>query len=129
MKKKVIILCVIFAIISLSLTLVGCSADSKTVITKYEPGDYFVTNIKDSTRLLKVSVALEITTDKQMEFLDENLYVIRDAIIFSLREYTEDELRSVDIQNTINKELVAKLTNQLGVDYIQKVYFTDFVIQ
>ena len=78
---------------------------------------------------MKVTVVLELNTDKQIEFLDENLYMIRDTIIFSLREYTEDELRSTDIQNTINAELVTKLSNQLGVDYIQKVYFTDFVIQ
>ena len=72
---------------------------------------------------------MELTTDKKEEFLTENNHIIRDVIIFTLREYTEEELRSSDIEGILDAELVANLESALGVEYIQRVYFDDFVIQ
>ena len=47
----------------------------------YSPGDYFVTNVKDSKRLFKVSVVLRLTTDDDKviaEVFTRNNALIRD---------------------------------------------------
>lgn len=103
-------------------------------ISTYVPGDYFVTNIKDSKALLKTTVVLEIK-DKESEdeklkaTLEEKSPIIRDIIIFSLREKTEDQLRSSGIQDTLRSEIVTKINQQLGIDNVQTIYFNDYVLQ
>jgi len=98
----------------------------------YSPGDNFVTNIKDSVRLLKCSVVLEISTtdtEKVTDYLTENNHVIRDIIVFTLREKTEDELRSLGVEEGLREEIKKNISEKMGIDYLQKVYFNDFVIQ
>ena len=99
------------------------------VISYYSPGDYFVTNIKDSTRLLKATIVLELSTDKQEEFLTENNHIIRDIVLFTLRERTEDELRSDGIEQELREDIVSRLGEELGIDCLTTIYFNDFVIQ
>ena len=98
----------------------------------YVPGDYFVTNITDSTRLLKTTIVLELSTaeaDKVTEYLTENNHILRDIIVFTLRSKTEDELRSNGIEETLRTELVNNLESKMGLDYIVTIYFNDYVIQ
>lgn len=101
--------------------------------SSFVPGDFFVTNIKNSKALLKVSVVLEVNKgadDKEFhEFLTENTHVIRDIIVFTLREKTEEELRSSDIQEQLRKEFIAKINEKLGIDNVQAIYFNDYVLQ
>jgi len=122
------IILVVVTMLILSVLFTGCSSD-KVVITSYVPGDYFVTNIKDSARLLKTNVVLELTTDKAEEFLVANNHIIRDVIIFTLREHTEEELRSSGIEDILGVEIVTNLESALEIEYIQRVYFDDFVVQ
>lgn len=98
----------------------------------FVPGDHFVTNIKDSTRLLKVTIVLELSTinpDETKKYLTEHSHIIRDVIVFMLRSKTEEELRSNDIQNTLRTEIVDRLKTELKLDYIKTIYFNDYVIQ
>ena len=131
MKKKVIIIIVsaVVVIAAAVLILSGMSKEKEPVISYYEPGDYFVTNIKDSTRLLKAAVVLELTTDKAEEYLSENNHIIRDIIVFTLREQTEQALRATGVENELRSEIVAKLAQTMNIDYIQSIYFNEFVIQ
>jgi len=98
----------------------------------YVPGDYFVTNIADSTRLLKTTIVIELSTtepDKKVEYLTENNHILRDIIVFTLRSKKEDELRSNDIEKTLRDEIVNNLESKMGLDYIKTIYFNDYVIQ
>jgi flagellar FliL protein len=75
---------------------------------------------------------LEITAakpDEITEYLTENNHIIRDIIVFTLRSKTEDELRSNDIEKTLRDEIVNSLATKMGLDYIQTIYFNDYVIQ
>jgi flagellar FliL protein len=133
MKKKIIIV-VVIALVAVGAAayflLFSGPAEPKTGY--YTPGDYFVTNIKGSERLVKVTLVLGISsTDlkKAQKELTEVNHVIRDIIVFTLRDKTEDDLRSDSIKEVLNTELVKKLNEGLGVDYITTIYFNDFVIQ
>ena len=98
-------------------------------LTAYVPGDYFVTNVLDSSSLFKVTVVLMLNTDKFEDELNENEYVIRDTIIARLRRLTEEDLKSENIQDTLRAEMTKELNSVLGIDNIVTIYFSDFVMQ
>ncbi len=135
MKKKLIIIILAVVIIAAACLyfFVLKKAPEKEYST-YSPGDYFVTNIKDSASLVKTTIVLEIYTypgdlEKTTEYLTENNPVIRDIIVFTLRSKTEAELRSQDIDKTLRQEIVQRINEQMGINYITTVYFNDYVIQ
>ena len=71
----------------------------------------------------------ELTTDEATEYLTEHNHIIRDIIVFELRQKTEEELRALDVNTTLRKEIVDELSKQMGLDYIQNIYFNDYVVQ
>ncbi|MFZ5975280.1 MAG: flagellar basal body-associated FliL family protein [Bacillota bacterium] len=95
----------------------------------YVPGEYFVTNIKDSTRLLKTTIVLSVDDESKTEYMTKNNQIIRDVIIFTLREKTEPELRSMGIQDKLRDEIVKNLKAKLDMNYLVTLYFNDFVLQ
>jgi len=131
MKKKIIIIVAAAVLVlgGVALFLFLPKPEPEPVITYYVPGEFFVTNIKDSTRLLKTTIVLELTTDQETEYLTEHNHIIRDIIVFELRQKTEEELRALDVNTTLRKEIVDELSKQMGLDYIQNIYFNDYVVQ
>lgn len=131
MKKKIIIIAVAAVVVlgGVALFLFMPKPEPEPVIFNYVPGEFFVTNVKDSSRLLKTTIVLELSRDDVQEYLTENNHIIRDIIVFTLREKTEDELRSQDIDETLRKEIVQRLSTQMNIDYINTIYFNDYVIQ
>lgn len=131
MKKKITIIIIIVLLLAGGTTAYFLlnNVEKEPVIAYYVPGDYFVTNIKDSTRLLKANIVLELTTDTATAFLEENNHIIRDVIVFTLREQTETELRSSDIHDKLCSQIVSELKTRLNIDYLQTIYFNDYVIQ
>lgn len=134
MKKKIIIIAaiVVVAVVAGIYFLVLSPTEKEPEISFYEPGEYFVTNIKDSKRLLQATIVLELATDDPAgtaEYLTENNHILRDAIVFALREKTEEELRSIGIEDELRKRIVAELLEKMDIDYIQTIYFNDYVIQ
>ena len=95
----------------------------------YVPGDYFVTNVNDSLVLCKTSVSLALSGKEQTAFLDTNVAVIRNSVIKVLISHTEEELRSPSAIDTLEKEMTESLKSALGLEELQKVYISDFVIQ
>lgn len=137
MNKKtiIIIMAAVLVLGSLAVYFLFFAPKEEAVEPKnvYVPGDYFVTNIKDSYSLLKVTIVLEVNKDAEdeefVDFLTANNHIIRDTIVFILREKTEEELRASDIKQTLGAEIVQKVNDALGIDNIKTVYFNDYVIQ
>lgn len=95
---------------------------------QYSPGDFFVTNVKDSNRLLKTSVVLELDSKKMQDELKDKNTLIRDTIIFILRELDETDVRSPDVQEKLRVQLKDALNKQLGTEHIIGILFNDFVM-
>lgn len=132
MKKIIIIIAVALVVAGAAVYLLFLMPPPAPETFYYVPGDYFVTNIADSTRLLKTTIVLEISAPKPDEvtaYLTENNHILRDVIVFTLRSKTEDELRSNDIEKTLRLEIVDNLESKMGLDYIETIYFNDYVIQ
>lgn len=95
----------------------------------YSTGDYFVTNIKDSKSLSKVSVSLALTGKDQTEMLTTNNALIRSVIVDVMRNHTEEELRAVDATAMLSGEMLVKLKEALKLKDIVNVCISDFVVQ
>lgn len=132
MRKNIIIIVVVLVIAGAAAYFLFLQPPPEPETMFYSPGESFVTNIKDSVRLLKTAVVLELITadtEKVTEYLTENNHVIRDIILSTLRNKNEEELRAQDIQDELREEIKASISDKMGIDYLQKVYFNDFVIQ
>ncbi len=132
MKKIIIIAAIALVVVAAAVYFLFLQPPPPAETSYYTPGDYFVTNIKDSTRLLKVTIVLEVVstkTEEVTENLTENNHVIRDIILSTLRNKTEEDLRDVSSQDALRKEIVDNLKTQMGIDYLTTLFFNDFVIQ
>jgi flagellar basal body-associated protein FliL len=133
MKKKILIIIPVILALGAALYFFVIAAPPKPAEKSfYATGDSFVTNIKDSARLAKITVVLGILsneTEKADEFLKEHNQMIRDTIVFTLRSKTEAELRADNVKDDLCDELIKNLNTALEIDYISGVYFTDYVIQ
>lgn len=132
MKKIIIIAAIALVVVAAAVYFLFLQPPPPAETSYYTPGDYFVTNIKDSTRLLKVTIVLEVVstkTEEVTENLTENNHVIRDIILSTLRNKTEEDLRDVSSQDALRKEIVDNLKKQMGIDYLTTLFFNDFVIQ
>lgn len=132
MKKTIIIIIAVLLVAAGAVYFLFLTPAPEPETSFYSPGESFVTNIKDSLRLLKTSVVLEVSTtdiEEVTEYLKQNNHVLRDIIVFTLREKSEDELRSMEVQDGLREEIRKNISEKMGIDYLQKVYFNDFVIQ
>ena len=99
----------------------------------FSPGDFFIVNVKDSNRLLKTAVLVAVSGERAHrglpDRLEEDMYVVRDTIIFILRELTEDKIRLMGAEDEVRSMLVAGLNEKFDTDGIVDILFTEFVIQ
>lgn len=94
----------------------------------YVPGDYFITNVKDSNRLLKVTIVLQLDSNKLEEKLKKEEYIIRDNILFYLRSLREEDILADDVEENLRNDLIPILNEALGFESIVNIYFNDFVM-
>jgi flagellar basal body-associated protein FliL len=103
--------------------------EQEVILYNYAIKDAFITNVKDSNKLFKTSVILVVNEKDMDAFLEENLYTIRDTILFILRNLTEDEITSTDVQDTLRQDIAKALNTALDTGSIVSVKFGDFVMQ
>lgn len=103
--------------------------ETPPVLYNYAIKDSFVTNVKSSKKLFKTTIVL-VSNEKDMDaFYEANLYTIRDSILFILRELTEADIVSEDIQDILRASIPDTLNKALDIECIVSVYFSDFVMQ
>ena len=132
MSKKliVIIAAAMIVIVGIVLYVFVLGGDNETpyIYTEYSPGEYFVTNIKGTNRLLKATVVLVLDTDKLDEKLRASNSVIRETILFILRDQDEDTLRAPDLDG-VKRIITAALNEKLEIDNITGIIFSDYTVQ
>jgi len=135
MPKKVIIIIAVFLVIALVaggavyFFLFRNSKNESVQLYNYAIADSFVTNVKDSTKLFKVTVILVLNKEGMDEYFKSNLYTVRDTILFILRGLTEDDIMSSDIQDRLRATIPKAINETLKIDNVVSVYFSDFVMQ
>jgi flagellar basal body-associated protein FliL len=135
-KKAIIIIAVLFvALVAGAVYFLVIKGDTKeagpepVVFYNYAIADSFVTNVKDSSKLFKTTVVLVLNKAEMDTFIKENQYTVRDTILFILRDLTEEDIKSSDIQDKLRISIPQALNAALKIDNIVSVYFSDFVMQ
>jgi flagellar basal body-associated protein FliL len=139
MKRKKILIIVLAAVL---LAAAGAAAyffyfrgasggnqEAEAKRYEYPIVNSFVTNVKDSAKLFKTTIVLVTNEEGQEEFFTAEQSTVRDVILFTLRELTETDIESADIQDRMRVSIPEALNKALGIDSIVSVYFTDFVMQ
>ena len=103
----IIVLGVAFYMIS-SKTL---SSEEKTIrldknIVMYSFDDSFISNVKDSRRILKIIVKIEIENNKIQKLIEAREPEIRNEINLILRSKTEQDLEGSEGQTKLQKQIL-----------------------
>ena len=135
MNKKILIIvgALIIVVVGVILFFImqGGQEEPEVVInySEYSPGEFFVTNVKDSKRLLKVAIVLVVNADELQETLKAENSLIRDKIIFILRTLTEEDILSNETVPRLRQQILAELNASFETSGIVEVRFNDFVMQ
>lgn len=88
-------------------------------------------NPKDSggKRFLVLSLGVETKSSDVIAELAEKEIVVRDAILQLLSEHTAEELASIDLRESLKTQLIARLNTVLQKGEIDRLYFTQYLLQ
>ncbi len=91
----------------------------------------FIINILDEegTRYLKAAITLETNNDPVVEEITQRMPQIRDAILLLVGNKTFGELADLQGKLQLRSELRERLNKLLSGGRVQKIYFTEFVVQ
>lgn len=81
------------------------------------------------TRYLKVSFTASGSESKLPELIKANQKRLLDVTITVLSARTLNDLDNPAAKNAIREELIAKFNQVLGVEIVEELYFSEFVIQ
>lgn len=129
MQKKIIIIIVaVVAAVGIGVWIFTRPAPEPEPVA-YSPGDYFITNVKDSSMLFKTDIIIELLGDGDVATLEDNNYIVRDTIISVLSDQSEEDIRADDAKDALREKLVKALNEKLGINSVETVYFNEYVIQ
>jgi flagellar FliL protein len=91
----------------------------------------FIINILDEegTRYLKAAITLEANNELVVEEITQRMPQIRDSILLLVGNKTFSELADLQGKLQLRSELRERLNKILTGGRIQKIYFTEFVVQ
>lgn len=151
MSKKILIPIILVVVLAVAAVLYFFvfTGEKPVVYTYFTPGDYFVTNVKDSNRLLKTVVVMVYDEkDKKLtELMAVNQSLIRDTVIFILRDLNEAAIKDQTTVENLRQIIRDRLNEVLGLSenqiedptaasgfrvegsYIYDILFSDYVMQ
>lgn len=91
-------------------------------------GDSFVNNVKDSKKICKLTMKVEIYKDVA-ELITYRESEIRDKINAIIRSKTEADLSGSEGQGKLQKEIVACIQKIINSKKVKNVYFDEFIVQ
>ena len=102
--------------------------DSLGTLLKMED---FVVNImhKDTTRFLKMGITLEAKNNESSERIKKRMPQITDAVLLLVGNKNFDQIKDLQGKLQLKADLIAHLNSLLGIDELNDIFFTDFVVQ
>jgi flagellar FliL protein len=91
----------------------------------------FVVNLRDSqsNRYLKVALEIELGSDKDVEKFKKYQSAVRHEVLMYLSNLSVAEIQGEGAKHMIAKEILAKTQKVYEAGDVQKIFFTEFVIQ
>ena len=95
------------------------------------PMDPFIVNLlsESGSRYLKVTLDIELSSDKLANELNVKRSPIRDIMIKTLSSKTFEEIITMKGKARLKDEMTCKMNEILTDGFVKNVFFTDFVVQ
>jgi flagellar FliL protein len=97
------------------------------------PLESFIVNLMDKAgagrRYLKVQLELEIGDKTDETLLKKRIPQLRDTILLLLSSQTLSEINSMEGKLELKQALLASINRALGRRVVNRLYFTEFVVQ
>jgi len=104
--------------------------EKKSVIFPLNP---FIVNLMDRSGLgkkyLKVTMKLEVGSEKNKELLDDRIPQIRDTVLLLLSSLTFKDINSIEGKIDLKQSLISRINRVLGDGPVKTIYFSEFVVQ
>lgn len=138
--KKIILIVILVVVILFAIfgTVMGFvlfrNNDSKQGIKK-DSENFHITlddmycNLRESKKIVKIKVTLEITDKDSYTRIQDKEFLIRDEINKIIRNKKEEELQGREGQMSLQTEIKNSLVKMFDDKNIDNVYFDDLIIQ
>ena len=97
------------------------------------PLESFIVNLMDKAglgkRYLKVEIILEIGGEEAKRVVDGQKPRLRDTILLLLSSQSFKEINTMEGKLELKQALLARINQTLGEGIVQRIYFTEFVVQ
>ncbi|MDR0671565.1 MAG: flagellar basal body-associated FliL family protein [Oscillospiraceae bacterium] len=105
----------------------GGEEEPEETIYVYDAGE-FTTNVQgDRGVVLRTALKIDVTRESLLVTLEERGYVAQNAIVYQLRQLTEETVKQQDIQVTLGASIRDALNEAFETDAFEGVYFSQFV--
>jgi len=141
MKKNIILIVIIILLLLIIVSgiiiymILNNSKEPKEETVKIDKelmmvtiGDSFVNNVKDSKKICKLTMQVEIYKEVA-ELITYRESEIRDKINALIRSKTEADLDGREGQEKLQKEIVSIIQKIINSKKIKSVYFDEFIVQ
>ena len=105
----------------------GNSAERDEVIG-YNTGSEFITTLKNSRKVIKADIVIEVQNKEDAKILTEYNYRVRDCILTILGNIAEEEIEQEGFKANLKAQIKDALQNLLEINSIKGIYFNEFVI-
>ena len=93
----------------------------------------FVVNLFDKRgigkRYLKISMELEVDKEEDRTKVENNIPRLRDTVLILLSSQTLKEINTMEGKLELKNAIVLRMNQILGNKTVQRIYFTEFVVQ
>lgn len=93
----------------------------------------FIVNLADKKgvgkRYLKLTLEVEVAGEEQRALVNHKEPQLRDTILLLLSSRTIAEITSMEAKLELKQILLARMNRAIGKNVIQRLYFTEFVVQ
>ena len=93
----------------------------------------FIVNLADKKgvgkRYLKLTLEVEVAGEEQRALVNHKVPQLRDTILLMLSSRTIEEITSMEAKLELKQVLLARMNRAIGKNVIQRLYFTEFVVQ
>ena len=97
------------------------------------PLESFIVNLADKAglgkRYLKVTLALEVGDEEKKRMVEGYTAELRDTILLLLSSQSFTEISTMEGKLELKQALLSRINHSLGGGVVQRLYFTEFVVQ
>lgn len=102
--------------------------EKPTELFYYDVGEIYC-NLRDSNKIVKLKVTIELTNELTIEELEKRNFSIKHEINAIMMNKTKKDLEGNEGLLTLQSEITSKLTEIFNTKDIAKIYFEEFIVQ